>query len=303
MNKLQQLQALDLDTKIMKTKARIREWHYHFGGQVYVAFSGGKDSTVLLDLVRQEFPEVPAVFVNTGLEYPEIVEFVKTVDNVTELKPKMDFVSVIKKYGYPVISKEQSKRIYYAKRSERKQRERYIGTNKSNTSFKLSKKWYPFLESDLKISGYCCDIMKKEPSKRYEKETGRVGFIGTMAHESQMRLSHWNKHKCNSFKTNPPKSKPLSFWLEKDIWEYINKYNLSYSKIYDMGYDRTGCMFCSYGLHMNNTNKFQLMEKTHPKIHKYCIEKLGLGEIVDFMNKNCNCSINLYAGPEQLKLF
>ena len=108
MNELQQLQALDLETKVMKTKQRIREWYYHFGGEVYVAFSGGKDSTVLLDLVRQEFPDVPAVFVNTGLEYPEIVEFARSFDNLVELKPKMNFTEVIDKYGFPVVSKEQS---------------------------------------------------------------------------------------------------------------------------------------------------------------------------------------------------
>lgn len=68
---------------------------------MYVSFSGGKDSTVLLDLVRSEYPNVKAVFVDTGLEYPEIRSFVKTFDNVEILKPKKNFKQVIQEYGYP----------------------------------------------------------------------------------------------------------------------------------------------------------------------------------------------------------
>ena len=105
---LYQMQSLPLKHKITMTKQRIRGWYEHWDGNVYVAFSGGKDSTVLLDMVRQMYPDVPAVFVDTGLEYPEIREFVKTFDNVTWLKPKMNFRQVIEKYGYPMFSKEIS---------------------------------------------------------------------------------------------------------------------------------------------------------------------------------------------------
>ena len=109
---LRELQALPLDLKILKTKNRIKEYYDFFGGQVYVSFSGGKDSTVLLHIAREIYPDIEAVFVNTGLEYPEIQRFVKTFDNVTILRPKMRFDEVIKKYGYPIISKEVSQRIY-----------------------------------------------------------------------------------------------------------------------------------------------------------------------------------------------
>lgn len=106
---LQTLQALPLDVKVMKTKQRIREWVNEYGlDGVYVSFSGGKDSTVLLTIARQMYPDIKAVFVNTGLEYPEIVQFVKTFDNVEILRPKMTFKKVIEKYGYPFISKELS---------------------------------------------------------------------------------------------------------------------------------------------------------------------------------------------------
>lgn len=102
-------QSLPLDTKVAMTKLRIREWVQEYGTEgVYVAFSGGKDSTVLLHIVRGMYPTIPAVFLDTGLEYPEIREFVKTFNNVEWLKPKMNFRQVIEMYGYPFFSKEVS---------------------------------------------------------------------------------------------------------------------------------------------------------------------------------------------------
>ena len=116
-DELRILQALPLELKVAKTKLRIREWVNEFGVDgVYVAFSGGKDSTVLLHIVRQLYPDVEAVFVNTGLEYPEIQRFVKTFDNVTILRPKMRFDEVIKTYGYPLLGKEIALKIEYARK-------------------------------------------------------------------------------------------------------------------------------------------------------------------------------------------
>ena len=115
---LQQMQSLPLSVKILMTKRRIREWYDYWDGQVYISFSGGKDSTVLLHIARELYPDIEAVFVNTGLEYPEIQSFVKTFDNVTILRPKMRFDEVIKKYGYPIISKDVSNKICGARKGK-----------------------------------------------------------------------------------------------------------------------------------------------------------------------------------------
>ena len=114
---LKALQALPLERKILISQTRITEWYLRHEGQVYVSFSGGKDSTVLLHMVRTIFPDVPAVFVDTGLEYPEIKEFVKTFDNVTILRPEKSFRQVIQEYGYPVFSKDVAEIINGARRS------------------------------------------------------------------------------------------------------------------------------------------------------------------------------------------
>lgn len=114
---LMQWQALPLEVKVGMTKERIRNWVNEYGTDgVYVSFSGGKDSTVLLHIAREMYgDEIKGVFVNTGLEYPEIVQFVKTFPNIDILKPKMNFKQVIEKYGYPFISKEVSECVYGAR--------------------------------------------------------------------------------------------------------------------------------------------------------------------------------------------
>lgn len=106
---LKQIQSLSLRSKVEMTRTRIKGWVNEYGEDgVVVSFSGGKDSTVLLHIVREMYPDVPAMFVNTGLEYPEIVKFVKTHENVDIIRPRLNFRQIIERYGYPFISKEVS---------------------------------------------------------------------------------------------------------------------------------------------------------------------------------------------------
>lgn len=112
---LAQLQALPLDAKILMTKQRIREWYNYWHGNVVISFSGGKDSTVLSHLVHEEYPDVPMVFSNTGLEYPEIQAFARKM-GAEFVRPKMQFSDVISKYGYPIIGKEVAEAISFARR-------------------------------------------------------------------------------------------------------------------------------------------------------------------------------------------
>ena len=114
---LYQMQALPLSAKIRMTKYRIRQWIEEYGEDgVYVSFSGGKDSTVLLDIVRQDYPNIPAMFVDVPTQYPELRDFVKTFDNVEIIKPKISFMDVCKKYGFPMFSKEISSCIGEARK-------------------------------------------------------------------------------------------------------------------------------------------------------------------------------------------
>ena len=142
---------------------------------MYVSFSGGKDSTVLLDLVRNIYPEVPAVFFDTGLEFPELREFVSSTPNVITLKPKMSFVEVIKKFGYPVITKRISDTVRYAHPGTIRW-DLLHGTNKldnGKASWFNCEKWAYLLDADFKIGSECCNIMKKNPVLNIQKPKDR----------------------------------------------------------------------------------------------------------------------------------
>ena len=229
------MQAWPLERKIRVTQTRIMEWYFHYGGNVAVSFSGGKDSTVLLDLARRAFPEISAVYVDTGLEYPEIRDFVKSVPNVRWLRPKIPFHKVIEQYGYPVISKQVARRIYYANRGSEWALQHLNGLNGDGTPSKFNErymKWRFLMDAPFDISDYCCTVMKKQPIHRFTRETGCMQIVGTMACESVNRQSVYLRNGCNAFHKREPTSQPMSFWLEQDVLAYLRMTGIPYASIY-----------------------------------------------------------------------
>lgn len=303
-NDLIMLQALPLEVKVRMTESRIREWVREYGTSgVYVSFSGGKDSTVLLHIVRNLYPDVEAVFVNTGLEYPEIQQFVKTFDNVTILRPQMRFDEVIKKYGYPLISKEASECVGQGRIALERNDGKYTyrlkrlnGDVKQPGGFLDMSKWKPLLDVDFRLSANCCSVMKKYPIKAHAKRTGKHPITAQMATESRLRTQKWLQHGCNGFDMKEPKSNPMSFWTEQDVLQYIKQndipiasvygdivykdesgfeYNDSLTndgKLYTTGFHRTGCIFCAFGCHLEQEpSRFQRLKETHPRQYQFCI--------------------------------
>lgn len=304
---LKMRQAMLLEDKIKFTKRRIEEWVNHFGiNGVYVSFSGGKDSTVLLHIARQLYPNIKAMFVDTGLEYPEIKQFVKTFENVDIIRPKMMFNKVIEKYGFPIISKEVSEAVYNARKhlqdgkKYKTHYEKLMGTLKDKEG-KLSpyncNKWKFLLNAPFKISNQCCSVMKKTPAHLYHRQTNKMPIIATMAVESRLRTQQYLKQGCNGFNNKIPTSTPMAFWTEQDVLEYIYTFKIPYAsvygdilkdennKYYTTGCDRTGCMFCGFGCHLEKEpNRFQMLQKTHPKQYDYIINELGFGKVLDYTN-------------------
>lgn len=305
--RLKELQALPLSRKILITQTRIIEWYQHFNGCVCVSFSGGKDSTVLLDIVRKIYPHVPAVFSNTGLEYPEIQKFVKGYDNVDIVIPEMRFDRVIQTYGYPLISKmvaqaiREARKIIIGKRyietmrrradllGQREEFDKQMG--KTNLSSMFNKhKYLPLASLPFLVSGKCCYVMKKSPIAKYERSKQLRPIIATLAQESQQRKAAWIMNGCNAFNSPNPSSQPMSFWTEQDVLQYIQEYGLKIASVYGeivgepgnlhcTGCDRTGCIFCAFGAHLEKgETRFQRLKQTHPKHYNYCI---GGGEWAD----------------------
>lgn len=295
-DELKLLQNYPLELKVKKTKLRIGEWYEHHNGEVYVSFSGGKDSTVLLHIVRSIYPEVEAVFSNTGLEYPETVKFVKTFDNVTIIKPERSFKRVINECGYPVVSKSVSNCVRLARNNIKEGKDtlrvRQIRGLETGSAFNKGK-WEFLLDAPFLISEQCCDELKKKPMKKYQKETGKVPFIATMANEGQLRQQRYLQTGCNAY--NLGKSQPLGFWTEQDILQYIKQYNLEICSVYGdvieengkltlTGERRTGCIFCTLGCHLEKSpNRFQRLKNTHPKQYNYCMNNLGLDEVLNYI--------------------
>lgn len=328
---LAQMQSIPLEGKIIMTQERIRQWYEHWEGQVYVSFSGGKDSTVLKHIVDGMYDDVPALFVNTGLEYPEIQKFAMSQKNVVTVRPEMRFDEVLRRYGYPVISKRVAGYVATAKKNPNSMRAKWI-CGEEWTKFVAGGKYTYLIDSPFLISDQCCNVMKKKPAKRYAKKTGRKPMTGQMACESVGRRKEWVKNGCNGFDMKEPISNPLSFWTERDILHYIKKFNVPYCSVYGdividelartdgidgqinaidylgdyepddklrtTGCNRTGCIFCMFGCHLEKEpNRFQRLKETHPRQYEYCIgggemadgkwqpskEGLGLGKVLDYI--------------------
>lgn len=298
---LKGLQELPMKKKVLESRTRIAEWHDYWEGKVYVSFSGGKDSTVLLQLVRMDYPDVPAVFCNTGLEFPEIVKFVRQQEDVTWLRPKLNFREVLERYGYPVASKEVAQKLheYRTTKSDKLRHKRWHGDDNKYRSGKIPEKWKFLADAPFRVSHMCCDVMKKRPSKKYEKETSRKPYIGMMTEDSHFRKQTYLRGGCNAYEGRG-RSMPLAFWREEDIWEYIRSRDIPYCEIYDKGYSNTGCVFCAFGAHKETPNKFQQLATSHPKLYAYCMDKLGMAEVLDFCGiprgcggcENCSCGLD-----------
>ena len=311
------LLALPLEDKIVTSWEKIDQWYTAWGGQSYVSFSGGKDSTVLAYLAARYLasfrtPPWPLnlVFVNTGLEYPEIQRFVNeyaewlrkefphiTV-NLVRLRPKMNIRQVVTKYGYSIVSKEVAGVVYETRKNPncvraKKLRGELLDKDGNPSAYNCDN-WSFLLDAPFPISDRCCHVMKKASAHRYEGETKEKPMVATMADEGRQRFQKWIATGCNAFEGKQPMGKPMSFWTEQDVLRFIVERGIPYSSVYGdivasdgendygatliecklhcTGCQRTGCMFCAFGAHLEKgVNRFERMKLTHPKHYRFCI--------------------------------
>jgi 3'-phosphoadenosine 5'-phosphosulfate sulfotransferase (PAPS reductase)/FAD synthetase len=226
MEDLKYYQSLPLNLKIAMSKRRIRDFIREYGESGVCVSVSGKDSSALLHLIREDYPNVKGVFVDTGLEFPSVKECNAKKENVDIVRPEKDFRTVLIEYGYPIIGKEVASKI----EEVRSKPNGYARKNfdpggelaKQNSPYYYGK--YRFLiDAPFKISAKCCSKIKKAPLKKYEKKNDLKPFIGTLVEESRIRRTAWLRQGCTVFGKNA-KSMPLSFWTENDVLQYIVPY-------------------------------------------------------------------------------
>lgn len=295
-----QRKYLPYPVKLKLTTTRIREWYNNWGGDVYLSYSGGLDSTVLLHMIRKTVGDkVPAVFSNTGLEFPEIVKFARQAQGeYAEIYPRdkdgkrITFKQVVETYGFPIVSKETARKVQklrYGNLSERYRNYLLNGDERGRFGM-LAKKWQFLINAPFDISEKCCDVMKKRPFTRYVRETGRVPYIGITQDEGFKRAHQYSHTGCNVYDGKTVKSQPMGFWTRQDVLRYVVENDLEICSVYGdikqtpcgeyytTGEQRTGCMFCAFGCHMETEpNRFQREAKTHPKQYQICMNLTSNG--------------------------
>lgn len=238
-----------------------------------ISFSGGKDSAVLSKLVDIAIPnnEIPRVFINTGIEYKAIVDFVhekmKKDKRFIEIKPSIPLSMIFRKYGYPFKSKEHSQLVHlFQQNGHSKTTLRYYDPPENRKRFgcpKILK--YQFEEgTQLKISDKCCTKLKKEPFSKWQEENNKpYKMTGERLLEGGLRASHKGClviDKNSKLKKFKPLNPITSEWLE---W-FINEYQVELCKLYDEPYNfkRTGCLGCPFNIKLQDT--LDTLEKTLP---------------------------------------
>lgn len=241
----------------------------------YLSFSGGKDSTVLHYLLDEAVPNntIPRVFINTGIEYKDIVDFVK---EMADGDPRIAITSsgenikkMLKKYGYPFKSKEHSEKLaLYQQGSKCKSVRNYLSTK---TNFKCPKilmhQFTP--EYNLKVSAKCCHKLKKEPAARWQKENNKSVVITGMRIAEGGQRAHMScvvTDKAGKLKKFHPLGKVTDEWMD---W-YIKNRNIQVCKLYmpPFNFKRTGCKGCPYSLDLQN--QLLIMEKYLPNEAQQC---------------------------------
>lgn len=269
-------QSLPLERKIAMTEWRIAEAVDQFGLKACaVSYSTGKDSAVLSHIVRNLYPDMLHIFANTGCEYPESVRLFKKQRNEFNLIQVLpgggwNFKKVVREYGYPMFSKDIARMI----RQWHNTKSDDVRGRILEHMEKYKAKYIQYLDV-VKLSDKCCEKLKHGPLEKLERKLGvKCSIIGTMTEESVLRKMSWIDYGCNVFNnTKSPRSRPMSFWTEKDVWDYIREFNAEVSDLYRMGYRRNGCMYCGFGVHLDKgINRIQQLQLTHPRQHQWMVE-------------------------------
>lgn len=218
----------------------------------YLSYSGGKDSQMLLWFIKEYLrdEQIQIVSFNTYMEHQEILSRMRKHCDVM-LFPKMKPSEIKVKYGIPCFSKSQDEFIRRYQSGSRATSTMQRVARTTPSMFNLNKVASELTLGDElhKVSSKCCDFLKKEPAKRYEKETGRKPILGVRMSEGILR-----KSKYTSCFTKDKKFTPIFDLSDDLLYAIYEKYQIEIPKIYEH-LRRTGCMGCPYGFRSGDTQK------------------------------------------------
>ena len=251
---------------------------YDLENNAYISFSGGKDSTILHYLIDMALPNnrIPRVFINTGIEYNYIVDFVKELANKDDrfiiLKPSQPIKQMLEKYGYPFKSKLHSHWLsIYNNSGLTNAVKKYLGEIEGNIKFICPNilKYQFTKDFNIKCSEKCCTKLKKDPTKKWQKENNRSIVLTGMRKEeggAREKLTCIITDKQNKL----VKFHPLV--VVNDDFEnwFIDKYNIELCKLYrePFNFKRTGCKGCPYSLDLQE--QLDTMAMYLPNEKKQC---------------------------------
>lgn len=296
-----QKQSLPYELKVRHAEIRAREFYDKITGEghnVHVSV-GGLDSITLLLFLRSIGLDVPAVSVSI-LEDASIQRVHKQL-GVISLKPLKSKVSVIREFGFPVLSKEIAGKIDTLQHpTEKNKTVRHAiitgetgayGGFQKNSRMKLSQKWLdlfagyenanegthyqnaPFLVSDK-----CCYYLKEKPCDDYAKANDSYPYLGLMASEGGRRQKALMMHGCNYYGKTTTRSAPFAVFSRQDLLQLALDLQVPVPSIYGKivrDHDgtlrttkaqRTGCSMCGFGIHMEKRpHRFDLLRESNPK--------------------------------------
>lgn len=274
------------------------EYHNIPLDKVVLSFSGGKDSSVLLELCKELgwLNKIHIVFSNTGMEFDAIYEFINQLKqegiNIEEVKPKTALPLIYLKYGIPIHSKYTSEMIY------RLQYNHFDFINDTYKEFDELYKKYPKCKSglmwlcnknvklncpqwlkkqlkdlDFKVSNKCCELLKKRPMKEIVKKyQPKLMIMGIRKAEGGIRTIAYKG--CIQPSGSYTKFFPLFHWSDEDVWNMIKEHNIPISKAYtEYGSVRTGCVGCPFA--KDYKKELEILKQYEPNKYNYSIKTYG----------------------------
>ena len=277
-----------LDERIQKII--VMNDRYDLEHKSYLSFSGGKDSVVVHKLLDLALPDnnIPRLFLNTGIEYRAITDFVKTLakndSRIIILSSGINIPEMLRTYGYPFKSKEHSNKlsIYQHSGMESKTVQDYLGFNNKSIFLCPKQLRYQFTsEFTLKVSDKCCYKLKKEPAKKWAKDNCKsITMTGMRSAEGGQRANKqcsvfYSKNTTEAYKGDLKKFHPIFYMT--DEWEkfFIEEYNLKLAFLYYAPYNfkRTGCKGCPFSLKLQE--QLDMMKMYLPNEYNQCLKIWG----------------------------